>query len=1035
MHVFILACLALFVGMTWAQPSPPQLRLEADQHAAPVRRLALDASGRFLLTSGDDKTARLWATQTGELLQVYRPPIGAGREGRLYGAAFHPGSGVVAIAGDTGAGFGLPNRIYLMERHSGRMVRALEATAGAIKRVVWSADGRYLAACSAQPAELAVFEMADMPRRVGAAALAGDCYGLAFGAGQPLQLAVTQFGAGLGIYGVGPAGLTLLSQTTLAGDRPISVAYSPDRQRLAVGFFGSRLPVTAEVFQVDERGALRKLESLAGRGLTEGSLGSVAWSRTGRWLYGGGNGYRSNGEFVLRRWSAQDWQYTDYPVASTSINDLAASDDEGVVFAIADGHWGVINGAGELYRRESSLADLRGAQALKVSADGLVVQWNARWRGEPSHMDLRQRVIQPGPGAGLRSAETWALGFNIAQWENFLDPRFNGTVLPLEPGEASRSVAVLPDRKSFVLGTSLYLRRYDTQARQVWQVPVPGEATAIVPTADGQRLVVAHGDGSIRWYAMADGRLLLSFVPHPGGVRWVLWQPDGYYDVAPGADRVVGWLVNRTVNESADYHPVAQFRHLYHRPDVIDRYLSNWNIAAARQASDADIAAQSLQPIPAPPPSIAQILPPVVELLSPGEVRTGEDRLRLQLRVRSHTQAPAQLLKVRVAGVEVDVASQVDARRLQRGDPVSIEVPLPRHPATVLVMAGSAMGFSTAAVVRVERAAAPVVPQPVPVPVPAPTPEPAVAQAVPPRAPRVVESLPPAPAPAPPAETQAVATPRVVTSPLRPSLPESIARDLSTRPKLYLLAVGVSKYANPDYNNLVLPAKDARDFADTALRQRQAALYRDVEARVLTDQDATRANILQALEWLRKSVGPNDTAMLFLAGHGVTLIDRSYYFLPHDAHVDRLAQTGIANAQLTRLIAGIRGQRLFFIDTCHAGNALGGRRFSTEVAYLINDLVADENAVIVYSSSTGKQLSVEKDAWGNGAFTKVLVEGINGGADLRNTGRITQKGLDFYLADEVPRLTRGLQTPLTIIPFGTPDFPIFERVKPGGSSG
>lgn len=175
--------------------------------------------------------------------------------------------------------------------------------------------------------------------------------------------------------------------------------------------------------------------------------------------------------------------------------------------------------------------------------------------------------------------------------------------------------------------------------------------------------------------------------------------------------------------------------------------------------------------------------------------------------------------------------------------------------------------------------------------------------------------------------------------------------------------------------------------------------------------------------------------MLFLAGHGVTLIDRSYYFLPHDADVDRLAQTAIANSQLTRLIASIKGQRLFFIDTCHAGNALGGRRFSTEVAYLVNDLVSDENAVIVYSSSTGKQLSVEKDAWGNGAFTKVLVEGINGGADLRNTGRITQKGLDFYLADEVPRLTRGLQTPLTIIPFGTPDFPIFERVKVVGDAG
>lgn len=1023
LHIGFVLC--LLAGAAWAQPAGlPELRLETLQHAAPVRRLALDASAHYLLTAGDDKTARLWATQTGELLRVYRPPIGTGWEGRLYGAAFSADSRTVALAGDTGAGFGLRNRIYLMDRDNGRMRQVLDATAGAVKRLVWSGDGRHLAACSAQPAELVVFDMGGAtPRRLGQEALAGDCYGLAFGPGG--QLAATQFGGRLSVFGLEAGGVRLLAQHTLAGERPLSVAYSPDLARLAVGFAGSRLPVTAEVFRVAPAGGLDKLASLAGRGLDEGSLYNLAWSRSGRWLYGAGNGYRRGNEFVLRRWSTQDWQYTDHAVAGNSLSDVAAADEEGAVFAGADGNWGVLNSAGEMYRHATTLADLRGAQALKISDDGLVVQWSVRYGGEPSHMDLRRRTIVAGPAPGVRAAETWAFGLNVTQWENFLDPRINGTPVTLAPGEVARSAAVMPDRQTVVLGTSLSLRRHDRSARLVWQVPVPGEARAVVPTADGERLVVALGDGSIRWHAARDGALLLSLVPHPDGVRWVLWQADGYYDVAPGADRVVGWHVNRRIDEAADFYPVAQFRHLYHRPDVIDRYLTGWNIAAARQASDADIAAQALQAIPAAPPVITQALPPVIDLLSPAEVRTTADRLRLQLRVRSDAQAPAQTLKVRVAGVEVPVP--VDAARLRSGSPLDLEVPLPPYDAVVSVVAGSRLGFSTAAAVRVARVVQAPAPAPAPVAPPARPPPVAVRPApVPPAT--------PAPPPAP-AEPQAVATARVVTTPLRPALPEPIARDLARKPKLYLLAVGVSQYANPDYNNLVLPAKDARDFAAAALRQRQAALYRDVEARVLTDREATRAGILQALEWLSRSVGPEDTAMLFLAGHGVTLIDRSYYFLPHDADVDRLAQTAIANSQLTRLIASIKGQRLFFIDTCHAGNALGGRRFSTEVAYLVNDLVSDENAVIVYSSSTGKQLSVEKDAWGNGAFTKVLVEGINGGADLRNTGRITQKGLDFYLADEVPRLTRGLQTPLTIIPFGTPDFPIFERVKVVGDAG
>jgi hypothetical protein len=46
-----------------------------------------------------------------------------------------------------------------------------------------------------------------------------------------------------------------------------------------------------------------------------------------------------------------------------------------------------------------------------------------------------------------------------------------------------------------------------------------------------------------------------------------------------------------------------------------------------------------------------------------------------------------------------------------------------------------------------------------------------------------------------------------------------------------------------------------------------------------------------------------------------------------------------------------------------------------------NDLSSAENGVVVFASSTGMQLSLERADWGNGAFTKALLEGLEGEAD------------------------------------------------------
>ena len=95
-----------------------------------------------------------------------------------------------------------------------------------------------------------------------------------------------------------------------------------------------------------------------------------------------------------------------------------------------------------------------------------------------------------------------------------------------------------------------------------------------------------------------------------------------------------------------------------------------------------------------------------------------------------------------------------------------------------------------------------------------------------------------------------------------------------------------------------------------------------------------------------------------------------------------------------------------------------------DLTRLGNDLASSENGIVVFASSTGRQLSEENDAWGNGAFTRAVVDGLSGKADLQRTGRVTFKALDLYVSEAVSRLTEGRQTPVTISPIGVPDFAV-----------
>lgn len=956
-----LALLALLLAVPSLRaaepPSEPMLRIEAGMHTAAFRGVGTDVAGRWVVTASDDKTARVWERATGRLMRILRPPLGPGHEGKLYAAALSPNGQMVAIGGWTGYDWDKQNSIYLFDRATGRLLQRLTGRSGIINHLAWSPDGRYLAACVVEGNGLLVWR-SDTWALIGQDMDYGsDSASLAFSADG--RFATSSYDGKVRLYRIDKGALTLLtSRAAPGGKRPLGIAFSPDGGRLALGYADS---TRVDVLDSSNLSPLYQPDT---QGVENGNLSSVAWSRDGQMLYAGGR-FRRAGQHPIRRWPAGGrGGYTDSPVAASTILGLAQLPGGGVLYAGYDPSWGELKANGQILRRGlPPIARLDGAvENFRLSRDGRQVTFQFEWSGAPASFDLNAHRLNLQPdSSSLAPPLLESDGLKVSDWGMAYSPKLNGQAIPLQEYEMSESLALAPSRDHFVLGSNWWLRRFDKSSQMQWQKPAPGDTWQVNWSGDGTMIVAGYGDGTIRWHRASDGEELLALFAHADKKRWVLWTPSGYYDASPGAEELIGWHLNRGKDQVADFYPASRFRDKFYRPDVIDKLLESQDEAKAVKVANA-ASGRDIQPL-----AVAQILPPVVELLSPGADYSAK-AAALKVRVRARSDVPLTGWRVRLDGQLLK-----NVKGLEEGDSANpnereFQLTLPPHDSEINVFAENSHGISTPAVLRVSWAGA--------------TPAPVVA-----------------------ASTLTISS-----------------GDFATQPKLYVLAVGVSEYNNPAYR-LNFAAKDASDFA-AVLQQQQGKLYRQVEVKLLTDKHATRDAVLDGLEWLRRQVTAKDIGMLYLAGHGINDADGNYYYLPADTDVDHLKRSGVVFREIRDTLANLPGKALFFVDTCHSGNILGGRRGLTDLNGVINELASAENGVVVFSSSTGRQYSLEDASWGNGAFTKALVEGIGGKADFKHSGRITHKMLDLYVSERVKILTDGQQSPVTQAPGGVPDFPI-----------
>lgn len=970
---FLLLVAGLVIaGSARANPgsSEPLLRIEAGMHTTPIKSIDIDAAARFAVTSSDDKTARLWELPSGRLLRVFRPPIGPDNEGKLFAVAISPDGGTVATSGWTQIGGEKGHTVYLFDRASGRMTGRLQGAGNIVNRLAFSPDGRWLAASIGLDHGVRVWDWRANTPPLSDRSCANRAWGLAW---SPDGRLASGCDDGVRILSVEPGRLQMLaSAPAVVGGVPTELAFHPGGDRLAVAYKGL---VRIDILDGRRLGLIHSAD-LTG---ATGTLTSVAFSQDGRTLAAAGV-WSVGLRMQMRVWSeAGRGSYRDIPVSGSSIFQMRPHPQGGFVLATADPGWGVV-GSDERWQPLGlpAKADLRRAgraDVLRLAGAGSQVEFGFHFRETTYRFDLATRQLVAGSLADGRGPDVQSLP--VTDWLNTTKPMLRGQALKIGDHETARSLAIAPGGGSFVIGSEWSLRRFDAEGKPGWVVVAPTTTWGVNLPSDGQRagklMVAAYGDGTIRWHRMSDGRELLAFFPHSDRRRWVLWTPSGYYDASPGAEELVGWHVNRGPAQAADFFPAAQFRGRFHRPDVIDRILDTLDEGEA--LAQANLASNRRQDAPV---SVAQTLPPVVEVLGDTVVRTDTMRLPVRVRGRSGGDAPLTGWRVRVNGQlvideSVGPTAQPPAAGAAQGFERTLNIPLPRSDSEIQIMASNRFGASVPAVVRVVWTPAGQASGPGPAPAPAPAP----------------------------------------------------SADFQIPPKLYVLAVGVGAYQNPAISRLDLAAKDARDFA-AALQRQRGKLYRDVEVRLLTDAQATADSVIDGLDWLGRQVTQHDIGMVFIAGHGMNDPELGYTYLPVNADPDRLRRTTVPMEEFRKTLSRLPGKAVFFFDTCHSGNVLGprARNAVNDVSRVINELASAENGVVVFSSSTGRQLSYEDAAWGNGAFTKALVEGLEGRADYQKSGRITHKMLDLWVSERVKELTRGRQSPVTQAPGGVPDFPV-----------
>jgi len=1023
---YLILLLFFFLDYTYVFADDRFLTLNPTMHFKMINRIDIDANQTLLATASDDKTVRLWQLPAGHLIRVLRPPADFGNEGKIFAVALSPDGKKLAAGGWTKAGYrGFAHfNIYIFDTNNGQITSYLAGIEDAILHLDFSPDGNYLAATIAGQEGVRIWDLSNMVEVFRDDDYTANNYWLEFSPNGK-YLVTTCYDGHIRLYGDRANPKLLHDYKIKDHNTPFSVRFSPDSQKLAVGFTKS-----PHVAVLPRDLSSNYLTTSYEKGF--GDLFATTWSSDGQVLYGAGE-YKKNGKYSILKWNQQgkakpvDWQ-----VAWNTIIAMQSLSDNKLLYASTAPSLGLLNQEGKPlfhFGQETAYLHKNFPDKLLVSPDGQVIQFehdNLEQQTTFRFSIPEQYLFTPQLDEEIPINTDMA----VEELQRYLiDAGFlTGDVDNTMSKETKAALAAFQKRMNLPVTSELDL---DTvmalRAKHQLLFPILkldditlnfGRYTKNVKM-NGKTLSLTSGDKALSYaFAPHDHSLILGTqfnlyrFDKNGNIIWKMntsgfvWAvnvtSNGKILVAALSDGTIRWYNLVNGHQLMGLYPhhdglrwIAWTPQGAYAASAGADSLIGWHVNN-KMTQDADFyPLHSLHANYYQPEILSTIL--VDQLIKKKEYHAAMEGIvtlssNIKKEVYSSVPEPPKkfpprfILHSPIYGDtfnENEVTFEYQYRFHSEPTPVTLHVLVDGRPWHIV--------------------------------------KPDVSEEdVPVTEGKVVLTLP----------KHTVKVSFIAENEYGISPPETTLlrwegeTPIIKKPNLFLLTIGISKYEN--FATLPIVTDDITALKDKWLGSNDYV----VEVNQLFDSNY--AEIMKGLSWLEESATDQDIVILFLNGYAKNNeqnMENRYDFMPSDA-----AQNShvLSTQDFINAFRKIKAKVLLCVDTAYkvkhtesqASMASVGEHANplalANIDDFVNQLSSPENGVIVLSSTTGLQQLDAED--GLNLFTMALLEGLDGLGDVNNDGKIMSKEFGHYVSRRVAELSRNEQTPILSYPNAIEDF-------------
>jgi WD40 repeat protein len=183
--------------------------------------------------------------------------------------------------------------------------------------------------------------------------------------------------------------------------------------------------------------------------------------------------------------------------------------------------------------------------------------------------------------------------------------------------------------------------------------------------------------------------------------------------------------------------------------------------------------------------------------------------------------------------------------------------------------------------------------------------------------------------------------------------------------KYYALLIGINEYMDDDINDLDYPIGDVENLNRVLLSG-----YTFEKENIIILKNPKRAEMINALDDLRKKLTLNDNLLIFYAGHGYwDEKEKAGYWFPSDA-AKKSTIEWLGNSQLRDKIGGIQTRHTLLIaDACFSGSI-----FKTRAAFTTNTPVGVQKLYDVLSRKAMTSGNLKEEVPDKSVFLEFLIK-------------------------------------------------------------